>query len=76
MKSMRCHLIHIIPPLIMADFVNYFPLLLTNEGGYVFDPHDPGGETWRGIARAFNPKWTGWPLLPYPTDFSAPIRQV
>ena len=47
----------------MADFVKYFPLLLTNEGGYVFDPHDPGGETWRGIAREFNAKWAGWPLL-------------
>ena len=47
----------------MADFANYFPLLLVNEGGYVFDPHDPGGETWRGIARVFNPHWAGWPLV-------------
>lgn len=47
----------------MADFAHYFPLLLTNEGGYVFDPHDPGGETWRGIARAFNPHWAGWPAV-------------
>ncbi|MDB5233109.1 MAG: N-acetylmuramidase [Hymenobacter sp.] len=47
----------------MADFKHYYPLLLANEGGYVFDPHDPGGETWRGIARAFNPQWAGWPRL-------------
>lgn len=47
----------------MADFARYFPLLLANEGGYVFDPHDPGGETWRGIARVCNPHWTGWPLV-------------
>ncbi|MBD2767270.1 hypothetical protein IC235_05135 [Hymenobacter sp. BT664] len=44
----------------MADFAEYFPHLLANEGGYVFDPHDPGGETWRGIARVFNPDWVGW----------------
>lgn len=47
----------------MADFSAYFPLLLLNEGGYVFDPHDPGGETWRGISRVFNPHWPGWPLI-------------
>ena len=47
----------------MADFAKYFPLLVANEGGYVFDPHDPGGETWRGIARVFNPRWRGWALV-------------
>lgn len=47
----------------MADFAVYFPLLLINEGGYVFDPHDPGGETWRGISRVFNPHWSGWVLV-------------
>lgn len=47
----------------MADFASYFPLLVRNEGGYVFDPHDPGGETWRGIARVPNPHWAGWPLV-------------
>ena len=47
----------------MADFSTYYPLLLANEGGYVFDPHDPGGETWRGIARAFHPGWAGWGRL-------------
>ena len=44
----------------MADFAEYYPHLLANEGGYVFDPHDPGGETWRGISRKFNPDWVGW----------------
>jgi lysozyme family protein len=47
----------------MADFAKYFPLLLANEGGYVFDPHDPGGETWAGVSRVFNPRWPGWPLI-------------
>jgi len=47
----------------MADFSKYFPLLVANEGGYVFDPHDPGGETWRGIARVYHPNWPGWKLV-------------
>jgi lysozyme family protein len=47
----------------MADFTRYFPTLLANEGGYCHDLQDPGGETYRGIARAYNPQWSGWPLL-------------
>lgn len=47
----------------MADFTKYFPLLVENEGGYVFDPHDPGGETWRGVARAYHPHWAGWTIV-------------
>lgn len=31
-----------------------------SEGGYIFDPQDPGGETYVGIARKFWPKWYGW----------------
>ncbi|MDR0620724.1 MAG: hypothetical protein LBJ61_02445 [Deltaproteobacteria bacterium] len=30
------------------------------EGGYVNDPSDSGGETFRGISRRSNPKWVGW----------------
>lgn len=33
------------------------------EGGYVNDPQDPGGETYKGIARKFNSKWDGWTLI-------------
>jgi len=44
----------------MADFTRYFPTLLAHEGGYCHDPKDPGGETYKGIARAFNPQWPGW----------------
>lgn len=47
----------------MADFTRYFPVLLANEGGYCHDSQDPGGETYRGIARASNPQWSGWPAV-------------
>ena len=47
----------------MADFTRYLPTLLANEGGYCHDPQDPGGETYKGIARASNPHWAGWPVV-------------
>lgn len=47
----------------MADFAHYFPTLLANEGGYCDTPGDPGGETYRGIARVPNPHWSGWPVV-------------
>jgi lysozyme family protein len=33
---------------------------LLHEGIYSNDPEDPGGETWRGIARNYHPGWVGW----------------
>lgn len=33
----------------MANFDLFLPILLKNEGGYVDDPEDPGGETNKGI---------------------------
>ncbi|OUJ74928.1 hypothetical protein BXP70_09280 [Hymenobacter crusticola] len=47
----------------MADFTHYFPTLLAHEGGYCHDLQDPGGETYKGIARVSNPKWSGWPTV-------------
>jgi len=44
----------------MADFATAFALTMKNEGGYVHDPQDLGGETYKGIARRMNPKWEGW----------------
>lgn len=44
----------------MADFNLYYPKLVKHEGGYVNDPTDRGGETYRGIARKSNPTWSGW----------------
>lgn len=44
----------------MADFTQAFQLMITHEGGYCNDPDDPGGETYKGIARNYFSKWTGW----------------
>lgn len=39
----------------MADFGPAVKRLLDLEGGYVFDPRDPGGETKFGISKRWNP---------------------
>lgn len=47
----------------MANFKTAFNLTMGHEGGYVFDPLDRGGETYRGIARQFHPNWEGWGII-------------
>jgi len=44
----------------VADFKAAFDRTMAHEGGYVNDPDDRGGETYRGVARKFHPKWEGW----------------
>ena len=44
----------------MADFTQAFQLMIVHEGGYVNDPDDPGGETYKGVARKIFSKWDGW----------------
>lgn len=36
---------------------------LTNEGGWNRTPGDSGGETYKGISRVNNPKWSGWAII-------------
>lgn len=47
----------------MADFNQAFRITLANEGGYVNDPDDSGGVTYKGISRKFHPNWTGWSII-------------
>lgn len=47
----------------MSDFEKAYQKTNGNEGGYAFNPNDSGGETYRGIARVFHPKWSGWKLI-------------
>jgi len=47
----------------MADFDLAFSITSDHEGGYVSDPDDAGGETYRGIARRYHPSWSGWKII-------------
>jgi lysozyme family protein len=47
----------------VANFEKAYNIILKNEGGYANDPNDIGGETYKGIARNFNPKWKGWAII-------------
>jgi lysozyme family protein len=44
----------------MSEFKLAFELMIAHEGGYVNDPDDPGGETYKGVARKIFSKWEGW----------------
>lgn len=47
----------------MALFEKAFLKTSAHEGGYVNDPTDRGGETYRGISRKFYPDWPGWEVV-------------
>jgi len=47
----------------MAEFKPAFQNAITTEGGYVNDPQDPGGETYKGVARKIWSKWAGWQTI-------------
>ena len=45
------------------SFLAAYDALLRHEGGYVADPEDKGGETYKGVSRVFNPVWAGWKII-------------
>ena len=47
----------------MADFSQAVARTELFEGGYANDPHDSGGETYRGISRKNWPNWAGWHII-------------
>lgn len=47
----------------MADFYQAYAKTMKFEGGYVNDPDDAGGETYKGISRRYNPSWEGWAII-------------
>ena len=47
----------------MADFKKAYAITRDFEGGYSNNPHDTGGETYKGIARNFQSKWKGWKIV-------------
>lgn len=44
----------------MGNFESAFGKVLQHEGGYVNDPNDPGGETYKGVSRKIWSSWAGW----------------
>jgi len=47
----------------MNNYKEAIENVLKNEGGYVNNAADRGGETYRGISRKFWPKWVGWDII-------------
>lgn len=47
----------------MAKFNFALSKVLSHEGGYVNDPDDLGGETYKGIARNSHGSWSGWQII-------------
>lgn len=46
-----------------TNFCDIIIDVLDREGGYVDDPDDRGGETYKGIARNHHPDWEGWTII-------------
>ena len=47
----------------MAEFKKAYDKTMGHEGGYVHDPDDAGGETYKGISRRYHPGWEGWKVV-------------
>lgn len=45
------------------SFTKAYNDTMDTEGGYVHDPTDRGGETYKGISRRYNPQWEGWLIV-------------
>ena len=46
-----------------SDFLTALTETLSTEGWWSNNPRDPGGETWRGVARNRHPTWPGWAVV-------------
>lgn len=65
----------------MADFKSAYKKIEAVEGGYVNDPDDAGGETYKGISRKANPNWDGWISIDaikkaHPTTFKGILKKT
>lgn len=60
----------------MANFETSYMLTNLQEGGYVNDPDDRGGETYRGISRKFHPDWEGWKIIDEAKNKTKDIKEL
>lgn len=63
----------------MSDFKKAFKKTRGHEGGYVNDPDDRGGETYKGVSRSNWPNWNGWKLIDKAKkrkDFPANLEEI
>lgn len=65
----------------MAEFYRAYRKLEIAEGGYVNDPNDAGGETYKGVSRKANPNWIGWVMIDdikkhHPNTFKSIIKSA
>lgn len=60
----------------MANFFTSYTKTAKNEGGYVYDPDDRGGETAFGIARNMWSGWDGWAMVDWHKNSSWPISNI
>lgn len=47
----------------MANFLEAYNKMIVWEGGFVDDPSDAGGFTYRGLTKKNNPNWAGWHIV-------------
>lgn len=60
----------------MANFDEAIKIILDNEGGYVNDPDDAGGETYMGISRKAHPKSKIWVIVDKVTSKYKTIKTI
>lgn len=60
----------------MADFDKAFEKIIFNEGGYVNDKDDAGGETYMGISRKHHPNSLIWYIINKVTSKYKDISEI
>lgn len=60
----------------MADFDKAFEKIIFNEGGYVNDKDDAGGETYMGISRKYHPNSLIWYIIDKVTSKYKDISEI
>lgn len=60
----------------MADFDTAFEKVVFNEGGYVNDKDDAGGETYMGISRRAHPNSLIWNIIDEVTKRYSSVKDI